>query len=238
MARVALSTMSNTAWKVVHDAEGRNFAASAGTENNVLQQNAAKLHGSPQGFAKKTKGYDGSRVHTLMKSNAKHRRKSKSPIATKNSTFNRPSMTGWREPCTNPMWKERAKKLERLTTAIENEIAGDTAHEVSKKKVAEVLEKASMNAPKLPPVLPHVRTGTKNPDRSPSVATRGFIAEIERGRAQKHAPTLVRRDVNWDYGPYYPGGLCRTAKEWEAANFHNKTPPSAFRFSLSDNTPY
>ena len=77
------------------------------------------------------------------------------------------------------------------------------------------------------------------------MATKEFIEAREQERREKEAPTLIRAEVNRDYGPYYPKGLSLIAQSLAAeshmssttANLSRVFPKTRHGFNFSDDIP-
>jgi hypothetical protein len=143
-----------------------------------------------------------------------------------------------RSPIRRKLAQERRQR-QLVTTAIEAEIASNAgAHGVFKKNVAATLSNASMKAPRRPNVVQRVPSTKTHRERSPSVATTAFLKAREREKAQKQTPSAVRREVNGDFGYYYPIGLCMVAKRLEALNIRSRHRAAAANgLIMSDDTP-
>lgn len=163
-------------------------------------------------------------------SNATHQRRvrsvAKSPLLESRVSTNRKSSN------TKPSRRKVITALQRGSDAIEAEIASTTGpHLASKKTVAAVLSTASANASRRPAFVQKQEPSakTRQPVRSPSVATKEFMEAREQEKREKEAPTLIRAEVNRDYGPYYPKGLSLIAQSLAAESRMSSTTTNSSR---------
>ncbi|PMD32296.1 hypothetical protein L207DRAFT_180177 [Hyaloscypha variabilis F] len=217
--RSCQSMTASAPGKVQQAAESKKFApkmpGGAGEVRPFPQRKTSYVHHASQGAAKKVlsvhgvtinlgKYSDGSRCNSSTTATPDTMRKSRSPIR--------------REP-PNKGTKQRKFVRDRYTQAIEDEIASNTGpHVASKKAIGAILTAASANAYRPAPTVAVPR----NIERSPSVATKWFIAarKKEKEEALARAPKGLRSELNRDFGPWYPQGLCEAAKRVEAENFN------------------
>ena len=237
VGHVALPAGSETERRVFHDAERKSVGGTSGAKNSLQQQKLANVRSSPQDPVVK---YHGFKMNVVKKSDAN--------VQTSANASAKGSMSGNRErvhrkessrsPIRRKLAQERRQR-QLVTTAIEAEIASNAgAHGVFKKNVAATLSNASMKAPRRPNVVQRVPSAKTHRERSPSVATTAFLKAREREKAQKQTPSAVRREVNGDFGYYYPIGLCMVAKRLEALNIRSRHRAAAANgLIMSDDTP-
>jgi hypothetical protein len=237
VAHVVLPATSETERRVLHDAERESVGGTWGAKNSLQQQKLANLWSSPQDLVAKSHGF---KVNVVKRSNAdvqtSANARAKGSMSENRGCVHRKESS--RSPIRRKLAKERRQR-HLVTSAIEAEIASNAgAHGIFKKNVATILSNASMKAPRQPDVTQRVPSAKTDRERSPSVATTAFLKAREREKAQKQAPSAVRREVNGDYGHYYPIGLCMVAKELEALNIRCRyRAAAACGFSISDDTP-
>jgi hypothetical protein len=236
-AHVALPATSETERRVLHDAERKSVVGTWGAKNSLQQQKLANLRSSPQDPMAK---YHGFKINVVKKSNADVQ--TSANACAKGSMSENRGCAHRNESSRSPIRRKLAKERRQrqlVTSVIEAEIASNAgAHGIFKKNVATTLANASMKAPRRPDFVQRVPSAKTDRERSPSVATTAFLKAREREKAQKQAPSAVRREVNGDYGHYYPIGLCMVAKELEALNIrYRHRAAAAYGFSISDDTP-
>jgi hypothetical protein len=231
LAHVAQPITTAMARKV-QDSSERSPTGLSGTKNSLQQQKLPNFLNSPQTSAKKAKRHHGFGVGFVRKPVVNDRKRS--TVAAKDLVFKNRGIVR-KSSSQSPQRKRQAKELKRGTIAIEAEIASNAgAHGLFKKNVAAVLSSASMNAPRMPAIVPRraLSAGRRQQERSPSVATKAFLALREKEKREREAPTGVRPEVNRDFGPNYPKGLCIVAKSLEASATRRTppTPPNTYRY--------
>jgi hypothetical protein len=217
-----------------------------GEQTNLQPAQPASLLKSSQGSVIESQVSHGFVSDNVRTPNAIYRRRkrsvAKSPLLQSRVSTNRTNSN------TKPGRRKFITALQRGTDAIEAEIASRTGpHLASKKTVAAVLSTASTNALRRPAFVQKQASSTKRrePVRSPSVATKEFMEARELERREKEAPTLIRAEVNRDYGPYYPKGLSLIAQSLAAesrmsfttANLSRVFPKTRHGFNFSDDIP-
>jgi hypothetical protein len=218
-----------------------------GEKTNVQQEKPASLFKSSQGSVIKSQVSHGFGSDNGRTSKAIHRGRRKKSVAKSPLLQSRVS-TIPTSSNTKPGHRKVITALQRGTDAIEAEIASTTGpHLASKKTVAAVLSTASTNALRRPAFVHKQGSSAKTREgvRSPSVATKEFMEAREQERREKEAPTLIRAEVNRDYGPYYPKGLSLIAQSLAAesltssttANLSRVFPKTRHGFNFSDDIP-
>jgi hypothetical protein len=218
-----------------------------GEKTNLQQEKPASLFKSSQGSVIKSQVSHGFGSDNGRTSKAIHRGRRKKSVAKSPLLQSRVS-TIPTSSNTKPGRRKVITALQRGTDAIEAEIASTTGpHLASKKTVAAVLSTASTNALRRPAFVHKQGSSAKTREavRSPSVATKEFMEAREQERREKEAPTLIRAEVNRDYGPYYPKGLSLIAQSLAAeslmssttANLSRVFPKTRHGFNFSDDIP-
>jgi hypothetical protein len=228
------------------DRESQCVGNVVGAKKDLQQVKPANLFQSSPGSVINLQGSRGFVSDNVRTSNAIHRiRKrsvAKSPLLESRVSTDRKSSN------TKPGGRKIIAALQKGTDAIEAEIASTTGpHLGSKKTIAAVLSSASANALRRPAFVQKQASSakTREPVRSPSVATKEFMEAREQERCEKEAPTLIRAEVNRDYGPYYPKGLSLIAQSLAAESRMSSTtthssrafPKTRHTFNFSDDVP-
>ncbi|KAE9372906.1 hypothetical protein N431DRAFT_340566 [Stipitochalara longipes BDJ] len=194
--------------------ESRNDTSADEHMRHLQQRKSGNTQNSAQDGVRKAPYYHGFKVDMVKNSNGSHRTSS----ATATPDTMRQSRSPIRREPLNQRPKQRKVVQDRFTRAIEDEIASDVGpHVISKKVVGAVLSNASVNASRRPAVMQHI---PKISERSPSVSTKWFVAarNKEKEDALARAPKGLRPELNRDFGPWYPQGLCAAAKREESDN--------------------
>lgn len=226
--------------------ESQCVANVVGAKTVLQQAKPAKLFMSSPSSVIDSQVSHGFVSNSVRTSNATHRRRvrsvAKSPLLESRVSTNRKISN------TKPSRRKVIMALQRGADAIEAEIASTTGpHLASKKTVAAVLSTASANASRRQAFAQKQAPSakTRQPVRSPSVAAKEFMEAREQERREKEAPTLIRAEVNRDYGPYYPKGLSLIAQLLAAESRMPSTTTNSFRvfpktrhgFNFSDDIP-